>query len=58
MQGLAAVRRGYRREYQAKVRYGVAKALQWEPDALDRLMRGEDPTPFATTPILSPTPVA
>lgn len=45
-QGLTPVRRGYRRDYQDKVRYGVAAALRWEPDALERLMRGEPPIPL------------
>lgn len=42
-QGLAPVRAGKRRAYMDKVRFGVARALAWEPDAIDRLLRGEDP---------------
>jgi hypothetical protein len=41
-QGLVPVRRGQRREYQAKVRHGVARALAWPLDWYDRLLAGED----------------
>jgi DNA-binding XRE family transcriptional regulator len=45
-QGLAPIRRGYRRQYQAKLKLGVARALAWPPDAIDRLMAGDDPATF------------
>lgn len=45
-QGLMAVRKGYRRQYQDKLKLGVARALQWPPDAIDRLLSGEDPASF------------
>lgn len=41
-QGLVPVRRGKRRDYQAKVRHGVARALAWPADWYDRLLAGED----------------
>jgi len=49
-QGLMPVRRGLRRRYQDKVKLGVARALAWPPDALDRLMAGEDPATFDEEP--------
>src|SRR5689334_1141133 len=42
-QGLAPVVKGHRRAYQDRVRFGVARALEWEPDAIDRLLAGEQP---------------
>lgn len=48
-QGLDPVRKGYRRAYQDKVRLGVARALAWPLDAIDRLLAGEDPATFAHT---------
>ncbi len=45
-QGLMPVRNGYRRAYQDVTKLGVAKALRWPNDAVDRLMRGEDPSSF------------
>lgn len=49
--GLAPVRKGYRRAYQDKVKLGVARALEWPVDAVDRLLAGErvEPDP-PTTP--------
>lgn len=44
--GLVPVRKGYRRQYQDKVKLGVARALRWEPDAIDRLLKGEKPIPL------------
>jgi hypothetical protein len=41
--GVMPVRKGYRRNYQDRVKLGVARALEWPNDALDRLMAGEDP---------------
>jgi transcriptional regulator with XRE-family HTH domain len=41
--GVMPVRKGYRRNYQDRVKLGVARALDWPNDALDRLMCGEDP---------------
>lgn len=45
---LADVRRGHRKRYAGKVKAGVARALEWPVDALDRLMRGEHPSTFPT----------
>lgn len=45
-QGLVPVRRGYRRQYQDKVKLGLARALQWESDAVDRLLAGQSPAPL------------
>lgn len=42
LQGLVPVRAGARRKYQAKVRNGVARALQWPVDWYDRLIEGEN----------------
>lgn len=42
-QGLAPIRKGYRRDYQAKLKLGVCHALRWTPDSVDRLLRGEPP---------------
>jgi transcriptional regulator with XRE-family HTH domain len=47
-QGLDPIRRGVRKAYQDKVKLGVARALRWPPDAVDRLLAGEthiDPLP-------------
>lgn len=44
--GLAPVRKGYRRQYQTKLKVGVARALRWENDAVDRLLAGEHPVPL------------
>lgn len=56
LQGLVPIRRGYRRNYQDKVKFGVASALQWPPDAIDRLMDGQapDPRPPAPADAMSP----
>lgn len=43
LEGVAPVRKGYRRSYQDRVRQGVARALRWRYDALDLLMAGQDP---------------
>ena len=45
-QGLAPVRRGARRNYQDKVRRGVAVALAWPLDWYDRILAGENPAKF------------
>lgn len=45
-QGLAPVRRGDRRNYQDKVRRGVAVALAWPLDWYDRILAGENPAKF------------
>lgn len=42
-QGLAHVRKGMRREYQTRVRTGVATALQWPHDWYDQLLAGNRP---------------
>lgn len=44
--GWAPVRKGYRRRYQDKLKFAVAKALDWETDAIDRMLRGEAPIPL------------
>ncbi|QXC59363.1 hypothetical protein KSP35_13215 [Aquihabitans sp. G128] len=51
--GVMPVRKGYRRQYQDRVKLGVARALQWPPDAIDRLMAGEDPDPRPPGPALA-----
>jgi len=48
--GLAPVVNGERRDYQDKTRFGLARALHWPVDALDRLMAGEDPATFEHSP--------
>jgi hypothetical protein len=53
--GLMPVRRGYRRQYQDKVKLGVARALEWPVDAVDRLLAGEDPSTWGDRP---PEPLA
>lgn len=53
-QGLAPVRRGYRRQYQAKVRNGVARALRWPTDWYSRLIDGEDWQAFESQTISLP----
>lgn len=45
LQGLAPLRKGYRRAYHDKLKLGVARALHWEDDAVDRLLDGEEPVP-------------
>lgn len=52
-QGLAPIRKGYRRNYQTKLKVGVARALGWPMDAVDRLLAGEDPAGFDTIPDVS-----
>lgn len=42
------VRTGRRRNYQSRTIFGVAKALEWEPDWYDRILRGEAPVPRST----------
>lgn len=42
-QGLADVRKGRRKRYQAITIHGVAKALGWGPDWYERLLAGEAP---------------
>lgn len=42
-QGLRAVRRGFRRNYQHKLKVGVARALRWQDDSIDRLLAGDPP---------------
>jgi len=39
--GLAPVRKGYRRNYRAQLRWALCAALRWTPDSVDRLLRGE-----------------
>lgn len=50
IQGLIPIRKGYRREYMDKSKRGIARALRWPPDAIDRLLRGESAEEFETTP--------
>jgi transcriptional regulator with XRE-family HTH domain len=47
-QGLIPIRHGKRRDYRDKLRLGVARALLWPDDAVDRLLAGEDPATFET----------
>jgi hypothetical protein len=49
-QGAGNVRRGVRRQYQDKVKIGVARALKWRADAIDRLLDGEQPVPLEPGP--------
>ena len=53
-QALVPVRRGYRRAYQIKLKHGVARALKWPADAIDRLLAGEDPSTFDDRPPAPP----
>lgn len=41
--GLYPARRGERRRYSAKMRAGIARALEWPIDWLDLIERGEEP---------------
>lgn len=41
--GLMPLRRGHRRNYRDRVKFGVAEALEWPPDAVDRLLEGLPP---------------
>lgn len=47
-QGLGDVRAGRAKRYQARLRYGVARALQWPHDWYERLVAGTDPATFET----------
>lgn len=47
--GLAHVRAGTRRKYEAKTIQGVARALRWPLDWYDRLVAGEDGDRFPDT---------
>ena len=47
--GLMPLRKGYRRNYQNKLKWGVSNALRWPPDAIDRMLAGELP-PFDENP--------
>jgi hypothetical protein len=49
-EGLRPVRQGVRKHYHDKVKFGIARALRWPPDALDRLLAGEDPAGFEAHP--------
>lgn len=42
-QALRPIRAGYRRKYQDRLKFGVAAALGWTPESVDRLLRGEPP---------------
>lgn len=53
--GLLPIRRGYRRNYADDTKTGVARALHWPWDAIDRLMAGESPDTFAPVPAEVPT---
>jgi transcriptional regulator with XRE-family HTH domain len=44
--GLAPLRSGKRRNYMHRLKVGVAHALWWPEDAVDRLLDGEDPKTF------------
>lgn len=59
IQGLAPVRNGKRRQYQDRVRNGVARALAWPTDWYERLEAGEDwrtfPEPSPAAPPPPPT---
>lgn len=45
-EGLRNVRGGHERNYQYKVRLGVARALRWPLDWYDRFKNGEDASTF------------
>lgn len=45
-QGLSPYRKGLRRGYQDQAKRGVARALRWRHDAIDRLLAGLDPVPL------------
>jgi hypothetical protein len=47
--GVMAFRKGYRRNYRDHAKWGMARALQWPADAIDRLLDGEMP-PFDDGP--------
>lgn len=49
VQGLDPVRAGVRKQYQAKTRIGVARALRWPEDWYDRLVAGEPANHFPDT---------
>jgi hypothetical protein len=49
--GLDPVRKGFRRRYKDSTKHGIARALRWPEDAIDRLMAGEDPAGFIATEI-------
>lgn len=46
--GLDPVRKGVRKNYAAKTRYGVARALRWPLDWYLRLTIGQDPATLPT----------
>lgn len=46
-QGLAPLRKGYRRNYREKLKIGVCTALGWTADSVDRLLKGLPPAPAA-----------
>lgn len=48
LQGLGPIRAGYKRNYLHKSKVGLARALWWPDDAIDRLMDGEDAAAFET----------
>lgn len=47
-QGLTPIRKGLRRQYEARTLVGVAEALRWPLDWYDRLVDGDDPATFET----------
>jgi DNA-binding XRE family transcriptional regulator len=42
-QGIAPLRKGYRRRYQERLTRPFCEALGWTPDSIERLMSGLDP---------------
>lgn len=44
-QGIANVKNGHERHYHKATIYGIAEALEWEPDWYDRLRAGKKPKP-------------
>lgn len=47
--GLDPVRNGVRKQYAAKTRIGVARALRWPVDWYERILNDEDPATFPDT---------
>lgn len=57
-QGLAPLREGRRRAYQERLTLPVAKALGWQPDAIERLLQGLQPVEIdPAAPEADPTDV-
>lgn len=58
LQGIAPIRKGYRRAYQKRLTRPLCAALYWTPDSIARLLDGQPPVELELPPELTPPTVA